>query len=259
MSLFALTRSPGPELAQCELTHLERQPIDFTLALAQHRSYQQALRAQGIRVIELPADSAHPDGVFVEDTAVLLDKMAIVTSPTPPSRRGERTAVVEALKSLRPMQFLPENVRLEGGDVLRMGHMFFVGLSSRTNAAGIHALAELVRPFGYSVNPVHVRGCLHLKSACTALDAGTLLINQSWVDAEPFARLRLVEVPAGEPWGANVLALPGTVFVSNAHHCTAALLDRMGYPITVLDVSELHKAESGLTCMSLIGRDSTGP
>jgi dimethylargininase len=250
--LTAITRAPGSELPRCELTHLQRQPLDWVLARRQHRAYQDALRRAGVEVVELPADPALPDGVFVEDTAVVLDEVAILASLTPPSRRAEPAAVEAALTPYRPLVRLPATARLEGGDVLRVGRTLFTGLSSRTDEAGLRALASAVRPFGYAVVPVPVQGCLHLKTACCALDERTLLVHRSWLGPAALAGLRLVDVPAEEPWGANVLALPGRVLVSAAYPHTIDLIESLGYPTSAVDVSELHKAEAGLTCMSLV-------
>ncbi|MBN9518303.1 dimethylargininase [bacterium] len=248
----AITRAPGPELARCELTHLPREPIDPALALTQHRAYQAALRDAGLHVIELPADPAHPDGVFVEDTAVVLDELAVLTRPTPASRRGEGAAVASALAPFRPVTALPPDAFLEGGDVLRVGRTLFVGLSGRTGAAGVQALAEVVGPHGYAVVPVRVTGCLHLKSAVCALDDRTVLLNPAWVSTEPFASLLRVKVPVSEPFAANVLRLPGGILLSTAYPTTEVLLRGHGHRVITIDVSELHKAESGLTCMSLV-------
>ncbi|MDB5310178.1 MAG: NG,NG-dimethylarginine dimethylaminohydrolase 1 [Gemmataceae bacterium] len=250
--LTAVTRSPGRELGRCQLTHLPRRPIDTDRALAQHRAYQAALRDAGARVIGLPADPALPDGVFVEDAAVVLDELAVITSPTPPSRRAERGAVGVALAPFRRIVRLPPDAFLEGGDVLRVGRTLYVGLSARTGEAGLRALDGIVRPLGYAVVPVRVTGCLHLKSAACAVDDATVLINRGWVEVGPFSGLRQADVPAAEPFGANVLRLPGAVLVSTAHPGTADLVRGLGHRVVTLDVSELHKAESGLTCMSLV-------
>lgn len=255
----AITRAPGPEFARCELTHLPLQPIDFDRALAQHRAYRAALRDEGVAVIDFPADPAHPDGVFVEDVAVVLDEVAVLTSPAPPSRRGERAAIEAALAPFRPLARLPADTFLEGGDVLRLGRTLYAGLSGRTSAAGLQALSDVVRPLGYSVVPVRVTGCLHLKSAACAVDDETILLNCAWVDAGPFAGLRLVDVPSSEPFGANVLRLPGAVLVSTAFPETADLVRSLGFRVVTIDVSELHKAESGVTCMSLVFPDVHPP
>jgi len=249
---IAITRSPGPELARCELTHLERRPIDVGLALAQHRAYQDTLRRAGIEVIELPSDPTLPDGVFVEDTALVLDEQAIITSPAPPARRAEWPAIVSALQPFRSLVRLPTDAFLEGGDVLRMGRTLYVGQGGRTQETGLRALDRIVRPLGYGVVGVRLGGCLHLKSACCALDEETLLVNRAWLDADVLSGLRLVDVPAEEPWGANVLSLPGATLVSSANPRTVELLSRLGYPAIALDISEIHKAEAGLTCMSLL-------
>jgi dimethylargininase len=250
--ITALTRAPGPELARCQLTHLARQPIDLDRALTQHRAYQVALRDAGARVDELPADPALPDGVFVEDAAVVLDEVAVVTAPTPPSRRGEPVAVAAALAPFRRVARLPSDAFLEGGDVLRVGRTLFVGLSGRTGEVGLRALEGIVRPLGYSVVPVRVTGCLHLKSAVCAVDDETVVVNRAWVNTAPFSGLRLVDVPALEPFGANVLRLPGVVLASAAYPETADVIRGLGHRLLTVDVSELHKAESGMTCMSLV-------
>lgn len=246
----AITRSHGPELARCELTHLARAPIDFSLALDQHRNYQRALRSAGYRVVELPADPTLPDGVFVEDTAIVLDEVAVLTAPKPPSRRLEIDSIEAALAPFRSIERLPANAYLEGGDVLRMGRTLFVGLSARTGEAGIQALEGIVRPYGYTVVPVRVTGCLHLKSACCALDDRTILLNRDWIDTAPFSAFRFLDVV--EPFGANVLRLSDSILVSTAYPATVGRIRGLGYRAVVLDVSELHKAESGLTCMSLL-------
>lgn len=250
--LTAVTRAPGPELIRCELTHLRRVPIDADLAFAQHRTYQAAIREAGVDMIELPADPTLPDGVFVEDTAVVLDEVAVMTSPTPPSRRGERAAVEAALAPCRELVRLPADAFLEGGDVLRVGRTLYVGRSARTGEAGLRALAEVVRPFGYTVVPVRVTGCLHLKTAACAMDPETVLVNRAWAEVAAISGLRLVDVPAAEPFGANVLSLPGVVLVSAAHPATAELVRGLGHRVVRLEVAELHKAEGGLTCMSLV-------
>ena len=250
--LMAITRSPGPELIRCELTHLERQPIDFERARAQHTAYRNMLRAAGSEVVELPADPALPDGLFVEDTAIILNEVAVLLSPTPASRRGESAAVEAALRPFRPIVRLPADAFVEGGDVLRVGRTLFIGQSSRTGQKGLLALAEVVGPLGYTVVPVRVTDCLHLKSACCALDEETVIVNRDWLDFAPLAHLRVMDTPASEPGGANVLRLPDVVVISASFPRTLEVVQRLGFATDVLDVSELHKAESGLTCMSLV-------
>jgi len=210
-------------------------------------------------VVELSSDPTLPDGVFVEDTAVILDELAVITAPFPTSRREERPAIVSALRAYRRVIHVPAGAYLEGGDVLRMGRTLYVGQGGRTRGAGLEVLDDAVRSLGYAVVPVRVAGCLHLKSACSALDGETLLVNRRWLEASVFSTLRLVDVAEEEPWGANVLSLPNRTFVSAAYPRTAERVQGLGHPIIALDVSEFHKAEAGLTCMSLVFPSSWTP
>ena len=228
MLLRALTREVSPALADCELTFLEREPIDVRRAAAQHDAYCAALLSLGLEVVRLPGDPALPDCCFVEDTAVVVDEIAVLTSMGAPTRRGEVGAVAGALAPDRELVRIEPPARIEGGDVLVVGRRVFVGQSGRTDAAGTRALAAALAPFGYEVVPVAVPGCLHLKSAATALDAETLLVNAQWIDLAPLSAYDLVHVDPAEPWAANVLAVPGRVTASagrghptaprNAHH-----------------------------------------
>jgi dimethylargininase len=249
---IALMRGVPPTLAACELTFREREPIDLGRAVAQHAAYADLLGALGLEVLELPADPALPDCCFVEDVAVVLDEVALLTMPGALSRRGEVSAVESALGRYRPLERTRLPATLEGGDVLRVGRRLFVGRSARTNEAGIARLAAVAEPFGYQVVPVAVTGSLHLKSAVTALDDERLLANPAWVDTAPFAGLGVVPVDPGEPGAANVLRVAGLVV---AHPGFPRTLDRvaaLGYAVRPLDVSEFLKAEAALTCKSLL-------
>lgn len=174
---IAITRAVSPAIAACELTHLARRPIDFERARVQHHAYEAALVELGCEVHALPADVALPDSVFVEDVAVVLDEVAVVTLPGAPSRRAETAAVAEALAPYRPLRSIEAPATLDGGDVLRIGRTLYVGLTERTNRAGIDQMTAVLEPYGYRVRAMPVRGCLHLKSAVTLVAAGTVLGN----------------------------------------------------------------------------------
>jgi dimethylargininase len=238
--VHAWVRSPAESYRDC-LREDAGAAIDVERARAQHAGYVAALAATGVVVEALAPDEASPDGCFVEDTAVLWDGGGVLTSMRAPSRRGEGASVSAAIAGLAPMEG-----HLDGGDVLRAGARFFVGRSSRTTDAGIAALG---RASGLEVVPVDVRAGLHLKSAITLLDARTAIVHGDAVDRAPFAGLELVETD--EPYGANVLALGRTVLVSAAAPRTAALVRARGLHTVVLDVSELHKGDGALTCLSL--------
>jgi dimethylargininase len=241
-------------LADCELTFLRRDPIDLDLAIAQHAAYGDLLRALGLEVVELAADPALPDCCFVEDVAVVLDEMALVTMPGALSRRREVPAVEATLARFRPLERTALPATLEGGDVLRMKRTLFVGRSARTNEAGIARLAAVAEPLGYRVRSVTVTGCLHLKSAVTALDDERLLANPRWVDLSPFAGMGVVQVDPDEPGAANVLRVGGLVVAHPGFPRTLDRIDALGYAVRPLDVSEFVKAEAAITCKSLLFR-----
>jgi dimethylargininase len=252
--IVALTREPARELDACELTYREREPIAAAAAAAQHRGYCEALEACGARVVTLPAVDELPDSVFVEDTAIVLDEVAVLTRPGVESRRGEVSLNEPEVARLRNVVRVEAPATLEGGDVLRLGRTLYVGLSPRTNAEGAAALRRLAEPHGYEVLTVELRGCLHLKTGCSGLDEETVLVNSDWVDAAVFRGREVVAVDAAEPWAANVLQVGGPVCVSSAFPRTAELLAARGYDVRAVEVSEFAKAEGGMTCMSLLFR-----
>ena len=250
--LTAITRHVSPRLGACEISFQERQQIDVALAVRQHAAYEALLTELGARVVSLPALPEQPDCVFVEDPAVVLDEVAIITRMGTEARRGESESLAEALAEYRELRRMEAPATLEGGDVLRVGRTLYVGLSGRTNVAGIQQLARLVEPFGYWVTPSEVRGCLHLKSACSYLGNDTVLANRQWMDVEALCGLRILDVPPGEPHAANALRLGETIVLSLAHPATRALLEKSGLRVRVVDISEMHKAEGSVTCMSLL-------
>src|SRR6185312_9672399 len=138
--LIAITREVSASLAQCELTWLDRQPMDIEKARAEHHAYEQCLRDLGVRVISLPALDEHPDAVFVEDPAIVLDEVAVITTMGAESRRGERETLAAAISAFRPLIRMRDPAKLEGGDVMRVGRRLFAGLSARTDAAGVEQL-----------------------------------------------------------------------------------------------------------------------
>ena len=252
MPLIALTRPVPDSLARCELTHLTRVPIDPAAARRQHDAYEDALRSLGCDVRRLPAAHLQPDSVFVEDTAVVLDEVAVLARPGAASRRGEIEAIGEALRRHRPLQVLTAPATLDGGDVLRLGRTLFVGIGGRTNEAAVAQLTDAVGPFEYAVRPVPVEGCLHLKSAVTEAAPGVVLVNPASVDAVFFEPYTAIEVDPAEPAAANVLGIGSMVICASAHERTNARLESAGLRLLRLDMSELAKAEAGVTCCSLI-------
>jgi dimethylargininase len=253
--LTAITRAVSPTIGNCQLEHLDRQPIDVSKAVEQHRAYQACLSDLGARVISLPAAAECPDGVFVEDPALVLDEIAIVTRMGAAPRREESDSLAGAVARFRKIERLREPATLEGGDVMRVGKTLYVGLSRRTNREGIEQLAAIVAPFGYRVIPVEISGCLHLKSACCYLGDGKLLANRTWITEggeSALAGLDVIDLPPEEPRGANVLRVGDFVLIPSAFPRTAEVLEKSGFHPRPLDTSELLKAEAGVTCMSLL-------
>ena len=250
--LTAITREVSPNINQCELSFHGRQPIDVIRARAQHKAYRDCLAELGVRVIALPAEPDLPDAVFVEDPVVVVDEVAIISIMGAPSRRPEARTLIDALSPYRPIEFLAEPATLDGGDVLRIGRTLFVGLSQRTNREACSQLREILRPHGYEVQPVEVRGCLHLKSACSYIGNDTVLINGSWIEAEPLRGFEWLEVSEDEPAAANALLIGDVVIMPAAFPRTRALLEDRGFRVRAIDMSELQKAEAGVTCCSVI-------
>ena len=253
----AFTRAVSPNLADCALTHLSRMPIDAATARLQHGRYEGALRASGLQVIRLPELTEHPDGVFVEDTAVLLDGHAVITRPGAPSRAGEVQSTAHGLAAHFEVHRISCGF-VDGGDVLRVGQTLYTGLSSRTDAAGAAELKHLAGKLGFAVVGAQLRNCLHLKTAATLAgrDAAgrlTLVYNRAAVDPRQFTGVEAFAVDDEEPDAANVLWVGDGVIMPAGSPNTAALLRERGFAVDEVDVSELQKAEAGVTCMSLVG------
>jgi dimethylargininase len=251
----ALTHIISPNIAQCELSFIQRSPIDYNLAVRQHEAYCALLRDCGLQVIELMVNSAYPDSTFIEDTAFVADEIAVMARMGTDSRRGEVSGIESVLAGYRSIHHIQTPATLEGGDVLRVGRKVFVGATPRTNTAGINSLATILEPFGYQVIPVTVRGCLHLKSACTAMDDDTLLVNPHWIDLEPFRGFHAISVPEEEPWAANTLVIDRCVCVHAGFTGTIEILRGLGLPVKTVDISQLLKAEAGMTCSSIMVTD----
>jgi dimethylargininase len=255
--LSAITRAVSRSIDRCELTHLARTPIDPVLVRQQHDRYERSLSDAGCAVRRLPADESMPDAVFVEDVAIVFDEVAVIARPGAESRRGETPAVVDALENLRPIARIADPATLDGGDVLVVGRDVFVGRSRRTNHAGIDQLRQILMPWKYSVRAMDVTRCLHLKSAVTCVGDGLVLINPEWVRSDAFAGLGCISVDPSEPSAANALRIGNRLIYPEAFTRTRRLLERHGLYVRAVDVSELAKAEGGVTCCSLVFNSKT--
>jgi dimethylargininase len=252
MTRIAITRPVSASITRCELTYLQRVPIDLELARRQHADYERLLESLGRQILHLPLLDDHPDAVFVEDAAIALDEVAIVAPMGAVSRAGESPSVETALAQFLPVKHLTPPATLDGGDVLRVGRRVYVGISRRTNREAVEQLARVLRPYDYEVVGVSVGGALHLKSACTPIGDDALLANPDWVDLAPFAPMEIVRADPGEPWGASVLLVDETLVMAAGFPNTARRLRAAGRRVEPIDLSELRKAEGGPTCLSIL-------
>src|ERR1700674_4692604 len=257
--LTAITRTVSPAVIHCEISFIDRKPINLARAQEQHRPYEKLLEKLGARVISLPAEPNLPDSMFVEDPAIVLDELAVIMPLGTESRRPEAASLAQALSKFRKLEHVKLPGTLEGGDVLRSGRKLFVGLTKRSNAEGIRQLAAILAPHKYEVITVSVTGCLHLKSALTPLGRNTPLANRSWFDATPLAGYEWIDVDPAEPHSANALALADTIIFPASFPRTSARIEARGFHVKALDISELQKAESGLTCSSLLFANANLP
>jgi dimethylargininase len=245
----AFTRSVSPQLAECQLTHLQRVPIDPAMAATQHAQYERALRDAGFEIVRLPELADDPDAVFVEDTAILLGEHAVITRPGVASRGNETDSTAEGLRDHFDIHRV-QSGHVDGGDVLRVGHRLYAGVSTRTDRAGIDALAAIARRLGYEVIAAQTGACLHLKTGATYAGDGVLLYDSATIDPAQFAGVEPLDVK--EPAAANCVRAGDRLILPAGNPRTAALLRDRGFHVVEVDVSELQKAEAGVTCMSLI-------
>lgn len=249
---IAVTREVSSSLARCELSYVDRSPIDVDLARQQHAAYCAALVELGCEVRSLPALESHPDAVFVEDVVLVFDKVAVMTRPGAASRRGEGASVAAVLGDYRTLLHIAEPGTIDGGDVLRIGREVLIGLSGRSNSAAFEQLQAILGEYGYRVRGVAISGCLHLKSAVTEIADGVVLINPQWIDPAQLPGLTIIEVDPSEAHGANALRIDANVIYPSCFPLTQARIEAAGIKVVSVDVSELQKAEGAVTCCSLL-------
>jgi len=246
----ALVRSVPDSFVRCLKVPRLRDPIDLELARAQHKAYLSALRQCGVRVTVVPADELTPDAPFIEDTAVVLPgRHAVLTNSSVFSRAGEAAGVLPFLETYRTVEVMPAGACLDGGDVLWIGDTLHVGLSERTNEAGVAFLERVAKVARLAVRPLPVQGALHLKSCCSYLGRGILLHAAGKVRRETFPELQLMF--ASESSGANILPVNGRVIVPAEAARTAQSIEKAGFEVIPVPMSEFLKANGGPTCLSL--------
>jgi dimethylargininase len=246
----ALVRPPGPRLADGIVTHIERSPVDVDLARRQHAAYVSALVEAGWDIVTVPPADDCPDAVFIEDTVVVCDGLAVITRPGADARRPETKAVADTVRDLGlRVERIEAPGTLDGGDILQIGQTVYVGRGGRTNADGIAQLTKLLAVLGRTTVTVPLEKVLHLKSAVTALPDGTVLAHGDLVDLAPFPRVRRVPEEAG----AHVVPLGGPdVLIAASAPRTAELIHALGWCPVVVDITEYERLEGCVTCLSVL-------
>lgn len=250
--VVAVTQEVSSRFNECEITHIDRTPIDVDIARQQHHEYVQALAQIGCQVIELPEQRDLPDSVFVEDAAFILPEVAVITRPGADSRKPETESIVQALSPYRPLVHVTAPATVDGGDVLVLGRNIYIGMSTRSTMEAVTQLQGLLDSYGYKVTGLELTDCLHLKTAVTRVDDKTLLINKNWVDPAHFSGYELIDVDPTEPFAANCLPVKDVVIYPTTFPKTQAKLVQKGFKIINVNLDELAKAEGAVTCCSLI-------
>lgn len=250
----AIIRPPAANFA-AGLTTVDRGAPAYARALEQHEAYCAALERCGLKLIRLPADERHPDSTFVEDTAVVTKRCAIVTRPGAPSRRDEVTRISAELAHFYPArQSIQEPGTLDGGDVCEAGNHFFIGISQRTNEAGAHQLTDMLTSAGYSSTCVDIRGVagiLHLKSGLACVADNRLVVIEALAWRAEFRGYDLVRVSAGEEYAANCVRVNEFVLVAAGFPAFEQTLRALGHQTIAVEMSEFQKMDGGLSCLSL--------
>lgn len=249
---IAITREISSRFNECEITHIERTPINLDIARQQHIEYTRALSQLGCKVIELPEEPDLPDSVFVEDAAFILPEVAVITRPGADSRKSETESIARAISPYRRLIHVTSPATIDGGDVLVLGKNIYIGLSTRSSITAVNQLQSQLDEFGYTVTGIKLSDCLHLKTAVTRINDQSLLINPKWVDATIFEDYDLIEVASEEPFAANCLPIQETIIYPSSFPKTQKKLEKKGIQILNVNLEELAKAEGAVTCCSLI-------
>ena len=250
----AIVRPPGTNYA-AGLTTVELGAPDLERALEQHEAYCRTLKSCGLELIRLPPDEAHPDSTFIEDTAILTARGAVITRPGAPSRRGETNSIAPLLRDyFKEVHSIEEPGTVDGGDVCEAGEHFFIGVSLRTNEHGARQLAGILESFGYTSSLIDIRGVsniLHLKSGLAYLGGKQLVVIEALRGFEEFSGYDVCCLDSSEDYAANCLEVNGKVLIAEGFPATKRELDQMGYQTIALDMSEFQKMDGGLSCLSL--------
>ncbi len=247
----AIVRRPGRSLVN-GITSANLGIPDYKKAYAQHEAYIEALKECDVNVTILEPLEAFPDSVFVEDTAILTEKCAILTNPGAQTRKGEEHSIYEALQQFySTIELIAAPGTIEGGDVMRVGDHFYVGLSSRTNNEGFSQFQNILKKYGYTASPVFMKDFLHLKTGVSYLENNKLLVAGEFVDNSVFESFNRIFIPETFIYSANSIWVNNRVLIPQGYSLTVENVQKEGYKTIEVDVSEFRKLDGGLSCLSL--------
>ena len=246
----AIVRPVPDSYDRCIRTN--RDKIDVALAKRQHAEYCQALQKLGLSLTWIRGDNALPDSCFVEDTAVVFGEKAVICNMAAKSRANEAAEVAKVMSELKETYRIKPPATIDGGDVLRVDDRVLVGISARTNLHAVRQLKKILENSGMKVVPVKVHKVLHLKSACTYLGNGVVILSRGCFDAKVLQGLGKIFVPKGEEYAADCLAVNGTVLIAKGHAETRKLVEKEGFRVEELEISEFRKGDGALTCLSIL-------
>ena len=246
----AIVRKPGTTFSQ-GLSSTDLGKPDYQLCLKQHQAYCEALKSCGLKVYELKADENYPDSTFVEDTAIVTKKCAIITHPGHASRRGEIESIAEELIKHHPIERIEAPGTLDGGDIMQVEDHFYIGLSNRTNNEGAKQLTNFLNKYGYTASTIKVRDILHLKSGINYIGDGIIVMMEALKETKEIASFEKILITEEETYASNCLRINNFIITAKGFPNTKRKLLKTPYKIIELDMSEFEKMDGGLSCLSL--------
>ena len=247
----AIVRTPCKNIVN-GLTTANLGKPDYEKALKQHSQYVEALKECGLEVIILEPDENFPDSTFVEDTALLTPHCAIITNPGAPSRQGEIVEIKEVLRRyFNNIEHINDPGTVDGGDILRVGSHFYIGISERTNSTGAQQVISILNKYGMSAATVSLKNVLHLKSGVSYLEKNNLVVSSEFIENTQFQSYNLIKVDQEESYAANCVWVNETVLIAKGFPKTKEAIEKAGYKTLEIDVSEFRKVDGGLSCLSL--------
>ncbi|MDF2677084.1 MAG: N(G),N(G)-dimethylarginine dimethylaminohydrolase [Bacillota bacterium] len=250
----AIVRRPSRSLVDGITSAPELGKPNYELALKQHDDYIKALEECGVKVTVLQALEEFPDSCFVEDTAVLTPKCAIISNPGALSRQGESPLMVENIKKFYnddQIEYITSPGTMEGGDVMMVGNHFYIGLSARTNEEGCRQFKEALAKYGHTCSVVSLEKVLHLKTGVNYVENNNMLVSGEFIEKEDYTSFNKVIVPESEAYGANCIWVNDTVIVAEGYPTVEKCVRDLGYKVIIVDTSEFRKLDGGLSCLSL--------